>query len=67
MQRSAQPQYNTKYENHKISSTVIFAKMSKEEDDRGVQQLKDILLPRYEGNETFKKRQMKRNDVSACY
>jgi hypothetical protein len=37
----AQPQYNTKEENHKIYSTV-FVKMSKKEDDRGVQQLKEF-------------------------
>jgi hypothetical protein len=42
MQHSAiLPQYNTKEESHKISSTVLFVKMSKEEDDKGVQQLKE--------------------------
>ena len=42
MQHSAiLPQYNTKEESHKMSSTVLFVKMSKEEDDKGVQQLKE--------------------------
>ena len=65
MQRSATNplphQHKMKEEKNKINSTT-FVRMSKEEDDTGIQeQLKEIFLPIYDGNEIFKKRQMKRN------